>query len=129
MEVWEEPVIKTSRGIRKPDLVLTKERIAFVLDTIICSDNALLSSVHQQKVDYYNVADVRQWVLKETRTDEVVFGSITISSRGAMSRETTDALHRIGIAAAERELMIVKVLEGNVRTLQQWRRSGYTAHV
>ena len=99
-EVWEEPIIRTSRSIRKPGLVLAKEKVALVLDTIICSDNASLSSVHQQKVDYYNVAEMREWVLTQTRSDEVVFGSVTISWRGAMARETSEALHRIGIAAA-----------------------------
>ena len=43
-----------------------------------------------------------------------------------MARETSKALHRIGIAGVERELRIVKVLEENLRTLQQWERSGFT---
>ena len=45
-----------------------------------------------------------------------------------MARETTEMLHRIGLTAADRQLMIVRVLEGSLRTLQQWKRSAYTVN-
>ena len=126
--IWEEPIIKTVMGIRKPDLVIAKDSTALVLDTIICSDNADLSSVNKQKVDYYNTREVREWVLAESACNEVMFSSIAITWRGAMAKETAEILHRIGITAGDRQLMIVKVLEGNVRTLQQWKRSAFSVH-
>ena len=43
-----------------------------------------------------------------------------------MARQTSEVLHRIGITAADGQLMIVRDLEGSLRTLQQWRRSAFT---
>ena len=74
------------------------------------------SSVNKQKVDYYNTREVREWVLAESACNEVRFSSIATTWRGAMAKETAEILHRIGITAGDRQLMIVKVLEGNVRT-------------
>ena len=36
-----EPVIKTRQGIGKPDLVVWKDKQAWVIDSIICSDNMI----------------------------------------------------------------------------------------
>ena len=77
-----KPIIRIYKGIRKPDLVLAKKEVAFVLDTIICSENASLSSVHQQKIGLrQNPFAFQQRYnnqFSQTRSDEVVFGSITI---------------------------------------------------
>ena len=38
-ETIEEPIIKTGRGIRKPDLVATKEGRSWILDAAVTGDN------------------------------------------------------------------------------------------
>ena len=57
-----EPVIKTRQGIRKPDLVAWKDEQAWVIDGIICSDNADVD-YFQAKANYYHVPEVAQDVI------------------------------------------------------------------
>lgn len=45
-------------GLRKPDLIATRGGSSFVVDVTIVSDDALLTTEHQRKVDYYNVQDI-----------------------------------------------------------------------
>ena len=97
----QEPIIKTQIGMRKPDLVLAKEGVALVSDTIICSDNAELYEVNRQKV-YYNTPELQDCWERETKCERVEFCSIAITWRGAMARETSEVLHRTGITADDR---------------------------
>ena len=62
-----EPVIKTRQGIRKPDLVVWRDEQAWVIDGIICSDNAVLDNQFQVKANYYHVPEVVQDVMCGTQ--------------------------------------------------------------
>ena len=75
-QIWQELIIKTQMGMRKPDFILAKEGVALVLDTIICSDNAQLCDVNRHKVNYYNRPELQDWVMKETECDQVNFAAL-----------------------------------------------------
>ena len=45
-----------------------------------------------------------------------------------MAKERAEVLHRIGIAAYDRQIMIVRVLKGELRALQQWSNGTFTVH-
>ena len=121
-----EPVIKTDLGVRKPDLVISKDDSAWVVDTIICSDNADLKQQYAEKVTKYNVADVARYVLVNTGASSVKFGALVVNWRGAVARPTRDLLREeLGLTKRDLQLLIVRVLEGNARVLKQWRRSGF----
>ena len=64
--------------MRTPDLILAKEGVALVIDTIICSDNAELYDVNRQKVNYYNTSELQDLVKRETGCERVEFCSIAL---------------------------------------------------
>ena len=121
-----EPVIKTRQGIRKPDLVVWKDEQAWVIDGIICSDNAVLDDQYQMKANYYQVPEVVQDVMCRTQARSVTFGALVMSWRGAMAQKTWHLLWNLGLKKSHLQLLIVRCLEGSARTFQQWKRSGFT---
>jgi len=56
-----EPAIPTCAGLRRPDLIVHHhQRGTYVLDVTIVADNAVLHEVHECKIQYYDVPDIRR---------------------------------------------------------------------
>ena len=117
---------RTRQGIRKHDLVAWKDETAYVIDGIICSDNAVLDDQYRAKVTYYQTDDVANDVMTRTGADRVIFGAAVINWRGAMAPKTKELLWEMGLRMRQLQLLTVRSLEGSVRVYQQWRRSGFT---
>jgi hypothetical protein len=94
-EVSIEPQIRTSFGLRKPDLVLHKNNLAVILDVQIVSDSKELKESHELKVSHYNVQEIVGWVKGNTGADNVLVSSITVNWRGAVCRESAIFLSKI----------------------------------
>jgi hypothetical protein len=97
-DVTVEPFIKTRTGLKKPDLIAVKEGKCFVIDpTITGGDN--IDSVHQQKVRKYGSdPDIRQYLVDKYGDIPIKFGSLTMSYRGIMSKESAEFLASLGVA-------------------------------
>ena len=88
-----EPAIPTLAGIRRPDLIFYhQDRSTYVLDVTVVADNAVLHEVHERKVRYYDVPDIRNWIALNISGNEVLFSSVTLSWRGLMARASADTL-------------------------------------
>ncbi len=114
--VLEEPVIPTSAGIRKPDLVLVKDSAALIIDATICADNADLNAVHSRKVDYYNKPEIISWVRSSTGVETVKFSAAALNWRGIFSPMSYAHLKReLGLSTSVLNLVSVMCLERGYR--------------
>ena len=88
-----EPTIPTLAGIRRPDLIFYhQDRSTYLLDVAVVADNAALHEVHESRVRFYDVPDIRNWIALNISGNEVQFSSVTISWRGLMARASADTL-------------------------------------
>ena len=74
----KEPAIPTWAGLRRQDLIFHHhQRQIYVLDVTIVADNAVLHEVHERKVQYYYVLDIRNWIAQNINSSSVSFSSVT----------------------------------------------------
>ena len=88
-----KPAIPTTAGLRRPDLIFHHpSRSTLILDVTIVADNAVLHEVHEHKVQYYDVSDVRSWVARNISYNTVLFSSVMLSWRGLMAHASAETL-------------------------------------
>jgi hypothetical protein len=115
--VHPEPHIPTSRGLRKPDLVASRNGTTLVIDGTIVSDNAVLDLEHQAKVTKDDVLDIREYVaaLTQVKPSAVLFTALVFNWRGAMSRASYESSKKMGLSDGDCELLSVATLEHGYR--------------
>ena len=124
--ILREPSIRTSAGVRKPDVVVWDDIQSVVLDVQVVSDNAAgdaLARAHGLKKSYYDVGDIRDWV-RERTGHPPVFATLTINWRGMMGYPSYMALKSLGLTKADLRLLTVRSLEGSVSVLRAHRDLG-----
>ena len=107
----KEPIIKTRAGIKKPDLAVWKEGKAWILDGLVCSDNADLDAQFQDKVQKYELPEVTEDIKERTDVDSVTYGAIVLNWRGALAPKTSCLLRELGLRSWDLQLLIVRTLE------------------
>jgi hypothetical protein len=100
--ILREPRIKKGNSFLKPDIVATYGNVTWVLDPIICSDNADLARRAADKTLLYSVPEVDRFVrdkydgeqrLVDERIVEVV--GLAISNRGAIAPNSLVVLKKV----------------------------------
>ena len=111
--VFQEQTIKTSAGLRRPDIVAVRAGRAHVIDVTVVSDNAALDLEHGRKVNYYHTPEIVEFVANLTRTDElaVSISALVFNWRGAISSRSYGDMITMGITSRECELLSVVALE------------------
>jgi hypothetical protein len=96
-DVVIEPVIRTMEGKRKPDIIAVRGSKCFVIDpTVTGTDNVDLA--HQWKVHKYrNNPDVEKYLVDKYGEIPIEFGSLTMSYRGIVSRDSAEFLADLGV--------------------------------
>ena len=120
-----EPRIVTAEGVRKPDLIVCKNNICFILDVTIVADNADLDAAHDQKICYYNRVEIKSWARQATDCQLVELGAIAFNRRGVLAPKSHDLLLRLGVPKYQITIMIVKVLEGSYYSWLTFQKSTY----
>lgn len=109
--VWEEPVLRTNEGLRKPDIVAELGGTALVVDAQIINDQYSADTAHQNKIAYYRPHE--EHIKQLTGASSVHFGSCTITWRGVWSKKSADDLRSLGILmAGDMKVMSSRVLIG-----------------
>lgn len=84
-KTWEivekEPHIKTSKGLRKPDLVAKKGETVMVVDAQVVGEQTDLQAAHERKVEYYR-SSLDDLMRTRMAAQEIKYTSITLSCRG-----------------------------------------------
>jgi hypothetical protein len=111
-QVEVEPIIKTYEGLRKPDIIAEKGGECFVIDpTITGVDDVDLA--HRLKVrKYESNPDIQKYVVEKYGTElPIKFGSLTLTHRGIMSKESADFLADLGVS----KLALKRAVEVSMR--------------
>ncbi|CAG0890452.1 unnamed protein product [Darwinula stevensoni] len=106
-----EPKIRTSAGLRNPDLVISDGLTSHVLDTQIVNDFDDPDTLHQNKKIYYSNDEIIKWVKEKTKTSLTSVSTITFNCRGCMSKTSAVDLKKLGLTNRDFTLATVKVLE------------------
>ena len=120
-----EPKIKYGNTYRKPDLLIYKDKEAFILDPIICNDRVDLSIRKAEKEILYGSDEIllgAQELIKTcdpmSKVERISAHGIPMSYRGSIDNLTVRFLKRLGVPRKFINLMILRVL-GN--TWKMWR--------
>lgn len=114
--IVEEPIIQTSEGNRKPDILIVKESNAFIIDTQIVSGYRDLNEAHERKKNYYESnRDVINYVANNFNipTSNIIVSTITISWRGIWSEKSYEALRVLGVTKNCMQGITTRVLFGS----------------
>lgn len=88
--VIEEPHLRTSHGLRKPDIITVKDRKEVIIDTQIISGATSLSHAHYEKRNKHGRdKEVQQMVadLLNTEVTNIFTTTCTLSWRGVWAQE------------------------------------------
>lgn len=127
------PIFKTDDGNRKPDIVAVKDGKVFVIDPTICGESVNPDIVHKGKVDKYNKPDILKTLEERHVGHQIHFGSLTITYRGIVGRESEKFLRSMGVTKATLRRAVLVTLEGTVKCfrwfmmsceMKPWRRCG-----
>jgi len=117
--VVKEPRFTTSAGLRKPDLLITKDRNTMVLDVQIVSGTNLRQD-HANKIQkYQDIPDLMEKVLRKCGSERVECTAVTISYVGVIEKDTNEVLNRLNVSEHRRFMMVTSVLRGS---WLNWRR-------
>ena len=99
-----------------------------MLDVTVCADNAVLHEVHECKVQYYDVPDIRSWIARNINDSSVTFSSVTLSWRGLMARASADTLcSDLALGRLILSLLSGVTCERSLWIWQHFHRSGFRA--
>ncbi|CAK1550823.1 unnamed protein product [Leptosia nina] len=97
--VIEEPKIRTSMGLRKPDLIASRDGVGVIVDTQIVSGRKPLDDSHRDKCKKYGSHEqlVKKVavLLNLPSSDSITTTSCTVSWRGVWSPRSHDELSSI----------------------------------
>ena len=97
-----------------------------MLDVTVVADNAVLHEVHERKVRYYDVPDIRNWLARSISSNEAKFSSVALSWRGLMARASADTLC-LDLALGRQVLSLLSAVtcERSLWIWQHFHRSGF----
>ena len=112
-QVTWAPRLRTSSGLKKPDLIVTNEnKIAVVDVTIVWDSPEPLTTAYQDKLDLYDQPPVCAYIAKAYGINkEVQFGAIVISSRGAWCYCNEAVLAFLDLPKIIRDILIIRCME------------------
>ena len=116
-------------GIRRLDLIFyhqDRPTSTYVLDMIVVADNAVLQEVHERKVQYYDVPDIRNWVVHNIPSNEVRFSSVSLSWRGLMAHASANTVcSDLALGWQVLSLLSAVTCERSLWIWQHFHRSGF----
>lgn len=112
---------------QQPDLLITdrQSKTTMVVDVTIVADNERLSDAVNSKIQKYNHLELVRRVKMMTGAGNVEFSAVVLNWRGCLASESIKLLSGLGLTRRTLQLIVVKVLEGNVRTYRAWNRSTF----
>lgn len=107
--IHREPLLNTRLGIRKPDLVIVRGRIALILEVHIVSGLGM-ENARAVKINKYK--DIEDYIKEVFNVEEVIFETLTMSYKGVFERNSARALCGLGVTQGAMRMMSASVLRG-----------------
>lgn len=121
--IKKEAKIKTSVGLRKPDLLITKDGATKVLDVQIVSGRNMATD-HRNKIHkYQSIPNFDEMVKKICGSRTVSYEAVTISYKGLLGKETYKALKKLGMNERFIFVLSTSVLRGTWLNWNQFNKS------
>lgn len=128
--VEREPRFRTSQGVRKPDIVATREGHVCVLDAQVVSGATTLDGAHERKCAYYgDNQDLRSEVGRRynVRPSDIIFRTCTLSWRGIWSLKSVDDLLAMGLPRGILGFITLRAIRGSHTNWTRWNKmTGFT---
>lgn len=121
-EVHVEPKLTTQLGVRKPDIIATKENFAIVIDAQVINDQYSPEEAHRNKIRYYqNIEeDIKNWSNKRN----IIFTSITLSWRGIWSKQSAESLLQLRvIKKKDLKVLATRAIVGGLCAFYQFNKT------
>lgn len=111
-KVLKEARFKTHVGLRKPDLLITRDKSTVVLDVQIVNGHNM-GFYHETKISKYrDIPGFDAMIKRRCASRTVEFHAITISYKGLIERKSSETLNRLGINEQLKFLIVTSVLRG-----------------
>lgn len=123
MSVRTEPHLRTSLGLKKPDLLVERNGRGFIVDAQIVSGALSLDDSHRQKVEKYNLPPIKEAAAKllNINPSDVSVLSCTLSWRGVWSGASAQSLRAIlGIPVGLLAGITTRVIQGSHTNWTRW---------
>lgn len=108
--VLVEPTIKTSKGNRKPDLVVSNGAECRIIDVTITADIFNMTGPYQQKVSYYCEDEILRWAAIQWPGRRISTNAVVMNWRGAMYGHSARLLKDLGMSQFDMRVLAVRVL-------------------
>lgn len=112
-DVRTEPKFRTTTGLKKPDLLVTKNMCTYVLDVQVVSGTHMQEDNAAKIGKYQNVPGLREQVLQACGSNDVIFGAITLSYKGIFEKDTAELLYKLGINEQQMFMLSTSTLRGS----------------
>lgn len=108
----------------KPDIILHKEGIVWIIDAQIVSAATSLNASHERKSAKYNTDEIRMFLAREysTGVDQVRTTSATISWRGVWSVNSASSLLELRVPKSTLAGITTRVLQGSSTNWNRWNK-------
>ena len=112
--VYEELHIRTSLGLRKPDLVCSKDETIVVLHAQVVSGQGM-QRAYEDKKNYYNMDEIMDWVKNRFNPEATVTRTeaVTVNWKGVWLKDSMDALLSMGLSIQTLRGVTTRVLQGS----------------
>lgn len=124
----KEPKLKTSVGLRKPDLLVTKDGATRVIDVQVVNGRTIKRD-HRDKIDKYkSIPEMDEVVKRKCSSRAVKYEAVTFSYKGFMMDESYVLLKSLGCSEQFIFILITSVLRGSWLNWNQFNKSTALAH-
>lgn len=108
-----EPKIRTTLGLRKPDIIYKKGHSAIVIDVQIVSGRYMRRDRLEKQKKYSEAAGMEEEVKRRYGVREVLYEPVTVSYKGIYEKGTAKLLDSLDMKEHFQFLLVTSVLRGS----------------
>lgn len=111
--VVKEPRFRTTDGLKKPDLLVSKDGTTTLLDVQIVSGTNNRRDHREKKAKYQDLEDLKQQIQSRCHTSDVKYEAITIAYKGIMEKQSAKLLEDLKVKNQQQHMICTSVLRGS----------------
>lgn len=112
-QVRNEERFRTPIGLRKPDLLITKDDSTLLLDIQVVSGTRMQEDSAEKVGKYKTVPGLEEQILQVCGSTRLEYGALTISYKGIFHKDSAELLYKLGINEHQMFMLTTSVLRGS----------------